>query len=150
MSENTVETAPETPAVAVNQLVARIHALIETAGPKQQEQLVYVGEPAKGDKPASDDYQELGRFTFKRLNFAELDGLRLHSVNDQGKFDKFLHAGANARTVAATLIDENTGLNIFTVEDINEWPGSIVDAFAAASNRANSLTAKTAKAAAKN
>jgi hypothetical protein len=138
------DTTVTEPVVQINQLVARINALIETAGPKQQKQTVYVGEPGK------EDYDELGEFTFKRLSFSELDGLRLHSVNDQGKFDKFLHAGANARTVAATLIDENTGMNIFTIEDINEWPGYIVDAFAAASNRANSLTAKTAKAAAKN
>lgn len=131
-------------AAPVNQLVARINALIGSAGPKQKKEMVYVGDKGK------DDYAELGEFTFKRLSFAELDALRLHSVNDLGKFDKALHAGANARTVAATLIDENTGLNIFTTEDINEWPGTYVDAFASASNRANSVTPQAAKAAAKN
>lgn len=125
-------------------LVSRIDALVKSAGPRQKNEMVFVGEKGKPD------YQELGEFTFRRLPFPELDALRLHSVNSEGKFDKTLHAGSNARTVAATLIDPDNGINVFTVEQINEWDGWMVDAFAAASNRVNSLTPKADKAVAKN
>lgn len=135
---------------AGTQLAIRIKALVDSAGPKQKEEMVYTGEKAKAGEEPKEGYRELGVFTFKRLTFIELDGLRLHSVNDKGIFDKYLHAGSNARMVAATLIDPSSGINFYQVEEINDWPGWMVDAFAAAANRANSLGDDAAKAIGKN
>jgi hypothetical protein len=129
----------------MNKLAQRIQELLQKAGPLVKEELVYVGDPK-----VPESYQELGKFTFKRLTFTELDQLRLVSVNSKGEFDKNLHAGANARTVAATLVDPDSGGVMYTVNDINEWPGYMVDAFAAASNRANTLSRKEVKGVAKN
>jgi len=127
----------------------RIQKLLESAGPSLKEELVYEGTPAKGSKTASDDYQEFGKFTFKRLSFYEMDKLRLHSVNDRGRFDPELHAGSNARLLAATVVDEQ-GTPLFTEANINEWPPAMVDAFAAAANRVNGNIVDAQKVLAKN
>lgn len=127
----------------------RIQRLIEAAGPSLKEELVYEGTPAKNGKPASDDYQEFGKFTFKRLSFYEMDKLRLHSVNDRGRFDPDLHAGSNARLLAATITDES-GNGLFSEQDINQWPPAMVDAFAAAANRLNGNIVDVQKVLAKN
>lgn len=118
-------------------LRARITDLITKAGPPIKEELVYVGEKGK------DDYAELGVFKFKRLTFEEMDLLRLHSLNEKGQFDANRYAGNNARQVAATLIDDDGAQLGF--DEINQWPGYMVDAFSAASNRANSNTITAAK-----
>ena len=127
----------------------RIQKLLESAGPSLKEELVYEGTQAKGNTPQSDDYQEFGKFTFKRLSFYEMDKLRLHSVNDRGRFDPNLHAGSNARLLAATIVDEN-GNGLFSEQDINQWPPGMVDAFAAAANRVNGNIADAQKVLAKN
>lgn len=122
----------------------RIADLITKAGPPTKQELVYTG--TKGEK----DYQEHGLFTFRRLTFQEMDKLRLHSMNGEGKFDPNLHAGNNARLVAATLVDDETGDAVYKPEDIYDWPPYLVDAFASASNRASSNTVTAAKEVEKN
>lgn len=126
----------------------RITALLAAAGPSIREELVFSGEKNEDGTP-KDGYKEYGLFSFKRLSFFELDNLRLHSVNFKGQFDPKLHAGNNARIVAATLVDEDGNLSM-PVASINLWPGAMVDAFANASNRVNGTAPNAIEDAAKN
>ena len=114
----------------------RIQQLIVQAGPIIREELVHVGAAEIEGKP-NPDYRELGKFPFKRLSFYELDSLRLHSVNSKGVFDPALHAGNNARFVAATLMDEE-GNPAETEQSVNMWPAWMVEAFHDAAQRVNS------------
>lgn len=125
-------------------LQQRIADLITKAGPPTKAELVFTGTPG------SAEYEELGTFTFRRLPFSEMDALRLHSLNDKGQFDPSRHAGNNARIVASTLVDDETGLPVYSADDINLWPTFMVDAFATASNKANSNTITAAKEVEKN
>jgi len=131
----------------------RIADLIARAGPPTKRELVFSGEKtikSNGVEKPNPEYVEYGEFTFRRLNYKELDGLRLNSLNNKGEFDRGLFAGNNARFVAATLVDDDTLQPVYDFDSVNEWPGGMVDAFAAAGNRVNVTTVAAAKEVEKN
>ena len=82
----------------------------------------------------------VGTFLFRRLPYIEMDRLRLHAINTEGKFDKTLHVGANARLVAASLCDD-TGAPVYTEAEVSAMPTAVVDKLNEAAQRANALTA---------
>lgn len=131
----------------------RISAILSRIGAPTRKELVHTGEKTiqkNGSAVENPAYVEYGEFTFRRLTYKELDSLRLNSLNAKGEFDREAFAGNNARFVAATLVDDDTLQPIYDFATINDWPGDMVDAFAAAGNRVNVTTVTAAKAVEKN
>lgn len=86
---------------------------------------------------------------FRRLSYIELEKQRLHSIGANGTLDKDLHAGAGARAVAAMLCDES-GLPVYTVDEVSTWDDLVVKAFADACAEINKSGKDAIEAEAKN
>lgn len=127
-----------------------IQDLVDCYGGDFENKEVTLGAKKDKDGKAIPGTGKTKTFRFKRLGFLEFDALRVRSIGRDGRFDPDRHAGNNARLVAATLVDIETNEAVASLDEIEQWKPSLVDALAVAANEVNGDFPEAEDEAAKN
>ena len=88
-----------------------------------------------------------GTFQIRRMPNADVDKLRVSSLDNEGKYSPEKSAGYRSRLIAACVTDEG---EVLTEYEVGQWPDELVRAVFEAAQKVNGLGAKAKEEASKN